>query len=167
MSAIAEIGKGETLPRGLFGKGFPLSWEPLLAQKTCFQPFRAELWKQWFAERIFPPFRPSLPLREGAKGVDFPENARIVGRNDSHRSAGRELQQGQLDGEPKAIRSSSSTINQFSLFLGKGVVTSNISIGKVRGNLCQGVALFRVEVRRDLVISRHGRYLPSLALFVS
>jgi hypothetical protein len=84
-----------------------------------------------------------------------------------HERATREPQEGKLDREPEPIRSSSSTIDELSLFLGKRVVAGDISIREVRWDLSQGVTLFRVEVRRDLVISGHGRRLSSFASFVS
>src|SRR5438874_3531137 len=63
-----------------------------------------------------------------------------------HEGATRKLQQGELDCEPQAIRRSSSTIDEFPFLLSKRVVTCNVSIRKVRGNLCQRVTLLRVEV---------------------
>src|SRR6266571_9275084 len=118
-------------------------------------------------ERILPL---TIAGKSGSRDIDLLGNRGEYGSGNLfhfHECATRKLQQGQLDGEPKAIRSSSSTIDQRSLFLGKCVVTCNISIREVRGNLCQCVTLLRVEVRRDLVISRHVRRLSNFALFVS
>src|SRR2546421_5063692 len=84
-----------------------------------------------------------------------------------HEGATGKLQEGKLDREAWAIRSSSPAIDEFPLFLSKRVIACNVSFREVSGNLCEGVTLFRVEVRWNLVISRHGRGLSSFALFVS
>src|SRR5712692_9109282 len=51
------------------------------------------------------------------------------------------LQEGKLDREAQAIRSSSPSIDEFPLFLGKRVIAGNISFREVKGNLCQRVTL--------------------------
>ncbi len=84
-----------------------------------------------------------------------------------HEGATRKLQEGQLDSEPQTVGRTSSTIDEVSLFFSKGVVSGNVSIREVQGNLGQCVTLLRVEVRRDLVISRHGRCFSSFALVVA
>ena len=86
---------------------------------------------------------------------------------DFHKGATRKLQEGQLDSEPQAVGRGSSTINKVSLFFGKRVVSGNVTIREVRGNLGQCMTLLWVEIHRDLVISRHGRCFSSFALVVA
>ena len=108
--------------------------------------------------------------RRSSRDIDLLSNCGEYGSGNLfyfHKGTTRKLQEGQLDGKSNAIRCPSSTIDQLTLFLGKGVMTCNVSVREVRGNLCQGVALFRVEIRWDFVISRHSKLFSNFALVVS
>src|SRR5689334_20586352 len=62
---------------------------------------------------------------------------------DFHEGTARKLQESQLDSKPQAVRWTSSTIDEFSFFLGEGVVSSHVSIREVGRNLGQRVTLVR------------------------
>jgi hypothetical protein len=77
------------------------------------------------------------------------------------------MEEGKLNCEAKTIRRTPTTIDEVEFFLSKGVIPGNITIREVRGDLCEGETLLWIQVRWDLVISRHGEKFSNFALFLT
>src|SRR5438270_6065629 len=74
--------------------------------------------------------------RRSSRQIDLLSNCGEYGSGNLfyfHKGTTRKLQEGQLDGKSNAIRCPSSTIDQLTLFLGKGVMTCNVSVKRSEG----------------------------------